>query len=312
MSLGKMHANEVSTDALLVKRLLEAQFPHWANLRIEPADSGGTDNYIYRLGDELAVRLPRIPSAQAQVAKEQHWLPRLAPLLPLPIPVPLGMGRPAEGYPWSWSVCLWLPGANATREHVADPREAATALARFVDTLQRIDPAGGPVPGPHNSFRGEPLRERDRETRAAIATVHGTVDVGDATEAWNAALRAPAWEGASVWIHGDLHSGNLLAAHGRLSAVIDFGCLGVGDPACDLMAAWTFLSAESREAFRAASPVDEATWARARGWALSFGLIALPYYERTNPALARIARHSIREAVADHKAALPKGVRRVG
>jgi aminoglycoside phosphotransferase (APT) family kinase protein len=299
MSAGSMHADEVETDATLVGRLLAAQFPRWANLPIEPVPSAGTDNALYRLGDDMAVRLPRIHWATGQVDKEHQWLPKLAPLLPLAIPVPLARGIPGEGYPWHWSVYRWLDGENATMERIADPRQATTDLAQFIVALQRIDPTGGPPPGPHNSFRGVPLEMRDAKTRAAIAALHGTLDADAATTAWEAALQAPAWPGPPVWIHGDLQSGNLLAVQGRLSSVIDFGCLGVGDPACDVMVAWNLLSAETRNVFRAALLVDDATWARGRGWALSVGLIALPYYQHTNPVLAGISRRAIDEVLAD-------------
>lgn len=292
MPAGKMHADEVDTDLSLVGRLLAAQFPRWADLPIEPFRSAGTDNAIYRLGDDMAVRLPRIPGAAGQVEKEHRWLPRLAPLLPLDIPLPLAKGAPDEGYPWQWSVYRWLEGENAAIERIADPGQAATDLAQFVAALRRIDPTDGPPPGEHNSFRGVPLAARYSSTRAAISSLRGTLDTGAATAAWEAALRAPAWDGPSAWVHGDLQSGNLLAREGRLGAVIDFGCLGVGDPACDLMVAWNLFPAETRDVFRAALPVDDATWARSRGWALSVGLIALPYYRSTNPA--------IDEALADH------------
>lgn len=300
MPTGKMHADEVDTDTALVSRLVAEQFPQWANLPIQPVRSAGTDNALYRLGDEVVVRLPRIHWAVGQVEKEQKWLPRLAPLLPLAVPVPLAKGTPAEGYPWEWSIYQWLEGETATVERIADLSQAATDLARFVAALQRIDPIDGPPPGEHNSFRGVPLTTRDDETRAAIACLHGAIDVGAVTAAWEGALEAPAWGGPPVWIHGDLQSGNLLAVQGRLSAVIDFGCLGVGDPACDLTVAWTLLSGETRDTFRAVLPVDDATWARGRGWALSVGLIALPYYQSTNPVLAGIARHAIAEVLADH------------
>lgn len=301
MPSGKMHADEVDTDVSLVGRLLAAQFPRWADLPIEPVNFAGTDNAIYRLGDDMAVRLPRIHWAIGQVEKEQRWLPRLAPLLPLAIPMPLAKGIPGEGYPWHWSVYRWLDGETATIDRIADPRHLATDLARFIAALQQIDPTGGPSPGTHNSSRGVPLAVRDAPTRAAIASLDGLIDTGAATAAWDAALRAPAWHGSPVWVHGDLQAGNLLAVGGRLSAVIDFGCLGVGDPACDLMVAWNLLSADTRDVFRAALAVDEATWVRGRGWALSVGLIALPYYQTSNPVLAGIARSAIDEVLADHK-----------
>lgn len=295
-----MHADEIDIDVSLVGGLLAAQFPQWADLPIEPVRSAGTDNAIYRLGDDMAVRLPRIPGATAPLDKEQKWLPRLAPLLPLAVPVPLAKGTPGEGYPWSWSVYRWLEGENATMESIADPRQLATELARFIVALQRIDPTGGPPPGPHNFNRGEPLAVRDAHTRASIEALRGMFDEVALTVAWEAALYAPVWPGPPVWIHGDLQSGNLLAVGGRLTAVIDFECLGVGDPACDLMVAWNLLSAETRPEFRAALPVDDATWARGRGWALTAGLVALPYYQNTNPVLADISRRAIAEVLADH------------
>lgn len=297
----KMHADEVDTDASLVRRLLAAQFPHWADLPIEPVRSAGTDNAIYRLGPEMAVRLPRVPAAVGQVDKEYRWLPRLAPLLPLAVPVPLAKGAPGEGYPWQWGVYEWLEGENATTEHIADPRLAALDLARFIAALRQIDPTDGPPPGSHNFGRGEPLANRDSSTRAAISNLQGMLDTDSATAAWEAALQAPVWHGPPVWIHSDLQSGNLLSQQGRLSAVIDFGCLGVGDPACDLAVAWNLFSADTRGVFRAALAVDDATWARGRGWALSFGLGALLYYQVTNPVLAGIGQYAIAEVLADSR-----------
>ncbi len=301
MSTGKMHADEMDINISLVSRLLAAQFPQWADLSIEPFKSAGTDNAIYRLGDDMAVRLPRVQGATEQVDKEQQWLPRLAPLLPLAIPVPLAKGMPGEGYPWHWSVYQWLEGENAVIAPVADPGQTARELAQFITALHRIDPAGGPPPGPHNFFRGVPLAMRDSETRTAIASLQSMLDTDAVTVAWEAALQTPVWHDLPVWIHADLAPLNLLVQHGQLSAVIDFGGLGVGDPACDLIIAWNFLSAENRDVFRAALAVDDATWARGRGWALSVALIALPYYQSTNPVLASISRRTIDEVLADQR-----------
>ncbi len=297
----RMHADEVHTDAALVRRLLAAQFPRWAELPIEPVASSGTEHALYRLGDDKVVRLPRIVWATGPAEKEHRWLPRLAPHLPLAVPIPLAKGTPADGYPWHWSVYRWLEGENVTGDRLADQRQAATDLARFVRALQRIDPTGGPPPGEHNYGRGVPLAERDASVRAAIASLDSTLDAGELTAAWDASLASPVWHGPPVWIHGDLEAGNLLAIDGRLCGVIDFGCLGVGDPACDLLVAWTLFSGESRHVFRSALSVDDATWARGRGWALSTALIALPYYLHTNPVIVASARHKIDEVLADHE-----------
>jgi len=298
---GKMHADEVETDAALVRRLLAGQFPPWAELPIERVASAGTDNALYRLGDELAVRLPRIGWAAVHVGKECEWLPRLAPRLPLALPVPVAKGEPAEGYPFSWSVCRWLPGENATVERIGDQLQAALDLAQFVTALQRIDATAGPAAGRHISFRGMPLAIRDAQVRTAIASLDDMIDAGAASAAWKAALGVPEWRRAPVWFHGDLQSGNLLVVGSRLSAVIDFGCAGVGDPAVDMSVAWNLFAGEAREVYRAALAVDDATWARGRGWALCCALIALPYYRDTNPVLAAISRYAIEQVLADRE-----------
>ena len=299
MSPPKMHDTEVATDAALVRRLLAAQFPHWADLAVEPVRSNGTDNAMYRLGPGMAVRLPRIHWATGAVAKEQEWLPKLAPHLPLAIPVPLAKGAPGEGYPWSWSVCRWLDGRNATPSRLADLSQTARALAEFIGALQGIDATGGPHPGRHNAGRGVPLPLRDTYTRDAIKAAENLIDTSAATAAWETDMAAPPWGGRAVWIHGDLSAGNLLATDGQLSGVIDFGCLGVGDPACDLIVAWSLFGGQSRAAFRKALSVDDATWARGRGWALSTALIALPYYRERSPAIVAGAQRVIGEVLAD-------------
>jgi aminoglycoside phosphotransferase (APT) family kinase protein len=295
----KMHADEVNTDAALVRRLIASQFPQWAELAVEPVAFFGTDNALYRLGSDMVVRLPRRQKNAAQLAKERQWLPKLAPLLPLAVPLPLATGKPAVGYPFDWAIYRWLEGEAATSDKI-DMGRAATDLAMFVAALQRVDPAGGPPPGEHNSWRGVPLVMRDRAMRSAITSLGPSIDAEAVTAAWQAALRARDHERAPVWIHGDLDARNLLAKEGRLSAVLDFGCLGVGDPACDVMVAWKVLSAGSRDIFLTALCVDEATRARARGWVLSQALIALAYYTlETNPVLVREAQRWMAEVLAD-------------
>ena len=294
---AKMHADEVDVDAALVRRLLDAQIPEWAELPLSRAASSGTDNAIYRLGDEMAVRLPRHPGAVASIEKEACWLPRLASRLPLAVPETLVLGAPDDDYPWPWVVTRWVPGETGVE--VADPAAAAVALAAFVGVLQKLDPAGGPVPGDHNFGRGAPLATRDGYFRAALAQMEDAVETDAVAAVWERALAAPVWDGPPVWIHGDLHGGNILVNGGRVAGVIDFGGLGVGDPACDLMPAWTFLTPEAREVFRTDLEVDDATWERGRGWVVSMGVIAFPYYRETNPPLAAMARRWIKETVDD-------------
>ena len=296
----KMHENEQHIDAALVRQLLAAQFPEWAEYSLRRLESAGTDNALFRLGDDLLVRLPRIDWATEQVEKECRWLPDLALHLPLAISVPLAKGEPGEGYPWHWSINPWLEGENATLDRITDPGRMAGDLAAFITALHGIDTASGPASGADNSSRGVPLAMRDEPTRAALESLHGMIDTDAATVAWEADMHAPVWDGPPVWIHGDIQSGNLLAVDGRLSAVIDFGCLGIGDPAVDLIVAWNLLDADSREIFRSALNVDDATWARGRAWALSVSLIALPYYHVTNPTLAGISRYAIEQVLADH------------
>ena len=291
-----MHADEVPTEAGLVRRLLAGQFPQWAGLPISLVESYGTDHDIYRLGDHLAVRLPRIAWATRQAAKEAEWLPRLAPRLPLAVPVPRAMGRPAEDYTFDWSVVEWLPGVDANGS-LHDLERAAVDLAGFIVALRRIDTTGA-QPRPRHA-RGGPLAEGDAAVRRSIEQLGDRIDGAAARRSWEQSLEAAAWDGAEVWVHGDLLPGNLLVDEGRLSGVIDFGGLNVGDPACDLQPAWNVFAGESRARFRAALEVDDASWLRGRGWALSQALNALPYYWDTNSGMVRQASHALAQVLAD-------------
>jgi aminoglycoside phosphotransferase (APT) family kinase protein len=296
MAASKMHADETETDVGLMRRLLAGQFPEWADLAIDPVASYGTDHVIYRLGDHLAARLPRIGWATKQAAKEAEWLPKLAPHLPLAVPVQLAMGHPAEGYPFEWSVYEWLPGENANGT-IDDLDQAAVDLAAFVNALRHVD-ATGAHPRPPRG-RGAPLAELDEQARQSIARLGDRVD-GDATlRAWEESLDAAAWDGEEVWVHGDLLPGNLLVVEGRLSAVIDFGGLNVGDPACDLQPGWNVFADGSRARYRAELQVDDASWLRGRGWALYQAVSALPYYWDTNPGMIRQASHALAHVLAD-------------
>ena len=288
----------------LAAGLVAAQFPQWAHLPVARVELDGWDNTTFRLGEELSVRLPSADAYVAQVEKEHRWLPRLAPHLPLAIPEPVARGVPTAAFPRPWSVYRWRPGEPATAGRVGDVRGLATDLAAFLRALRATDPAGGPPAGEHSFFRGGPLSTYDAETRAAIGERAHGVDAAAATEVWEAALAAT-WRGPPVWVHGDVTGANLLVVDGRLSAVIDFGCSAVGDPACDLAIAWTFFSGGSRDAFREALALDEGTWARGRGWALWKALIT-----RGEDAPARFgwrlgAREVIDEVLADRRRVHP-------
>jgi aminoglycoside phosphotransferase (APT) family kinase protein len=299
----------VLIDAGLVRRLLAAQFPRWAELSLSAVPLSGMDNATFRLGDDLSVRLPRYARWAGQVEREHTWLPRLAPQLPLPVSAPVAMGEPGEGYPYPWSVYRWLEGERATAEGLADPVRTAVELAEFINALQKIDATGGPGPRQSNAFRGVPMGDTrdslaaDARVRPKIAALKGMVDVAAVTAVWEAALGAPAWDAPPVWIHGDLATGNLLAVEGRLSAVIDFGTLAVGDPAVDVLPAWKFLPDAARDVFRAALGVDDATWARGRGWALAGSLPVPddPFFQK-EPARVTTALHHLEQVLADHRA----------
>ncbi|MFD8420840.1 aminoglycoside phosphotransferase family protein [Streptomyces sp. NPDC059466] len=293
-----MHPGTHPIDDDLVRRLIAGQFPRWAELPVERFPSGGTVNAMYRLGDDMAVRLPLVKGGANDVALERTWLPRLAPHLPMPVPEVLGDGQPAEGYPWPWSVYRWLTGENPEAGVLSQPTLLAEDLAGFVLAMRSIT-----LPGAPRAHRGGPVTSLDAETRAAIEELRAIpqedVDCDAAAAVWEETLRAPGWDGPPVWLHADLMPGNLLVDGGRLTAVIDFGCLGVGDPACDLFPAWNLLPAGAREVFRGLLGVDDATWIRGRGRTLSQALIALPYYRRTNPAMAHNARHVIRTVLGE-------------
>jgi aminoglycoside phosphotransferase (APT) family kinase protein len=291
-----MHADEVDISVALVERLLARQFPQWANLSIQPVTLSGTDNVLFRLGDDMVIRLPRIEEAVKHVHKEYRWLPLLAPFLPVSISVPLGKGLPGEGYPWHWSIFRWLEGENPTAGHIVKPTLFARELEKFVTALHKIDPTDGPP-----ASRGIPLAMRDAPTRTAIEELQGMIDTTATIAAWEEALRIPEWSDPAVWVHGNLSPMNLLIAQGRLCAVIDFGSMGVGDPACDLIIAWNLLPADTRNVFRTALSIDDATWARGRGWALSIALIQLPYYQNTNPVITANAQYVIHEVLLEHK-----------
>ena len=284
-----MHNDEGLTSSELVRRLMRDQFPRWGDLSLDLVDSHGTDHDIYRLGDDLAVRLPRIAWATNQAAKEAIWLPRLASQLSLAVPVPIAMGEPGQGYPYTWSIHEWLPGENANGT-ITGLAEAAVDLAGFIGALRQIDTADAPERPP--GARGAPLAELDEQVRRSIHELDTRADGAAILRVWEESLRASTHH-EEVWVHGDLLPGNLLVVEGRLSAVIDFGGLNVGDPACDLQPAWNLFSGASRTRFRRELEVDEDAWLRGRGWIVYQTVSALAYYWDTNPGIVRQARRAL-------------------
>ncbi|MGW4928485.1 aminoglycoside phosphotransferase family protein [Agromyces sp. NPDC004153] len=295
--MARMHDDEVTTDAALVARLVAAQFPDWAGLPVTPVEPWGTDNAIYRLGDELSVRMPRIHWAVAPLEREYAWLPRIAPSLPVEVPVPLAFGAPVQEWAWPWTVCRWVAGRHPSTEGGPyDDEQLARDLAGFVRAMRALDPAGAPT-----TAWPRPLHEEDELVRTnleLLAEELGPVR-DDVVGVWDEALAAPRHGGPRVWIHGDLSPSNLLLRDGRLTGVLDFSAMGLGDPASDHRVAWNLLPPPARAVFRAEVGADDATWARARGWVLLQALAQLPYYAERNPLLAANARHVIAALVAE-------------
>lgn len=290
-------AQRPAIDVSLAQRLIGTQFPQWAGLPLAELTPAGSDHVIYRLGPHLTVRLPRHAGAIGQAGKEARWLPRLAPLLPLAVPEPVAVGEPDLGYPWPWAVSRWLEGETATVEALGDSPEAAVALAEFLRALQAATPRQALSAADRVGLDAAPLAVRDQATRRAIAETAAVFDAEAMTRLWDAALAAPGWQSSAVWFHGDFHTGNLLTVDGRVHAVIDFGGLGIGDPACDLTIAFTLMSARTRAAFRDRLGLDEAAWLRGRGWALATGLNAYTSYAATHPRVAAQTTRQITQAL---------------
>lgn len=268
-----MHKQVIITKQL-IKSLVCRQFPQWADLSIKPVRFQGWDNRTFRLGNELSVRMPSAKRYSFKVEKEQEWLPKLSPLLPIQIPQPVAMGEPNELYPWNWSVYRWIEGTQADKAEISDMKEFAEALAEFLNTLHGIHDLHGPEPGAHNFFRGGSLSVYDQETRECFKKLKKEVNINQAEQVWETAL-ASHWNGPDGWVHGDMFPSNLLVKDGKLHAVIDFGGSGFGDPACDLTIAWTFFKGVSREKFCSLIKADQGTWQRAKGWALWKGMLTL-------------------------------------
>ncbi len=268
-------------DTSLVQRLLAMQFPEWKHLAISPIIPCGWDNRSFRLGDTMLIRMPSAEMYSHHVEKEHSWLPKLSPFLPLQIPTPLAMGKASKEYPWNWSIYTWIEGRHADSLVIDDMSDYAKRLARFLTSLQSIDTLGGPHPGKENFFRGGKLSIYDGEVRQALLDLQGKVDIEKVLYIWEKAV-ASCWQKKPVWVHGDISVGNMIIRKGQLAAIIDFGQLAIGDPACDLAIAWTFFNKEIREIFRKNLHVDKETWLRGKGWALWKALIVAAGY--TNPS----------------------------
>ena len=294
-----MEKAEVTVD--VVQALVRDQFPQWADLPVRPVEVDGNDNTSFRLGDDLLVRLPSHERYVLGVEKEHRWLPVLAPCLPLPIPAPVATGRPVAGvFPRIWSVYEWIEGEVAGADPPADRVTFARDVAGFLGALYAIDATDGPAAGEQSFWRGAALTRYDRQTRKAVADLGEAVDAAAVLEVWDAALAAP-FVGTPVWVHGDVAENNLLVRDGRLCGVIDFGTSAVGDPSCDTVLAWTFLAGESRAAFRATLPVDDATWVRGRGWAIWKALITLAWNRDPSSAFTRQCERVVADVVAEHR-----------
>jgi aminoglycoside phosphotransferase (APT) family kinase protein len=288
--MTRMHEDELELDEALVRRLLAEQFPEWGELPLQRIEPSGTVNAIFRLGSRLSVRLPRREGPTEAGSAELEWLPKLAPQLPVEVPVPIAQGCPGAGYPWFWEIHSWVKGEIVPVEEI-DAVQAARELAALVEALQGLDSAGAP-PG-----RGIPLALRDEQMQYWWARFDGDPR---AWETWRLAVAAPPWDGPPVWHHGDLDCRNWVVQDRRISGVIDWGSMGVGDPACDVMVAWKLHSAAARDAFREALSADDATWQRARGWAVSQAVAALGYYTpENNPSLYREAEAWLSLALLD-------------
>jgi aminoglycoside phosphotransferase (APT) family kinase protein len=297
--MNMFHAAKISIA--LTAELVQQQFPRWSKLPIRPVELSGHDNRSFRLGDTMLIRLPSAKGYVEQVQKEQLWLPKLAPYLSFQIPKPIAMGKPNQNYPWNWSIYQWIDGYSANTKDIDDSHleHIAIALAQFLKELHQIDSKDGPPAGPHNYYRGAHPSVYDAAAKADIATLKTIIDADNALAVWNKAI-ASKWHLPPLWIHGDFASGNILLNNNTITAIIDFGCMGVGDPACDLVIAWTFLNKKSRKIFKEHLDLDANTWARARGWALWKAGFELAGYADKTSVEALQKQQIISEVLDEH------------
>lgn len=277
--------------------LLKAQFPQWASLPLTRINSAGTDHILFKLGPDKVLRFPGTEEAARNVSRHNSWMPRFAGL-PLATPEILATGQPGHGFPFSWGILRWIEGEDASKAPIADWATAADRLGRFVGALRKIDTTDGVPSGKDSAYRGCPLHMLDHRIRADIPALSPLYNEGAMISIWESALSATPWQDEPVWVHGDIHAANLVVQDGELVGVIDFGLMSVGDPACDLAPAWSFIPAAFRQSFFEAASADEAAISRGRGWALYFGVIVLRYHADKNPTLAAIATQAI-EAVLE-------------
>ncbi len=297
-----MNLSKINISEQLVTKLIQLQFPKWGSLPVKMVKSCGMDNRTFHLGDKMLARLPSAEGYEPQVKKEQACLPKLATAVSTQIPVPIAMGAPSSLYPWHWSVYQWITGEslNLIKTDALDLEKLAVQLGKFLKELHQADTHNAPLAGAHNYYRGAHPSVYNVETCTTITALSNIIDADKALAVWHQALSSE-WSKSPVWVHGDFAVGNILINRNQLAAVIDFGCMGAGDPACDLVIAWTFLEGKSREVFKAQVALDEDTWARARGWALWKAMITLVALEDKESPEA-IKQQSIIDAVLNEHA----------
>lgn len=295
--MATMHPDQVDVGVDVVRALLRGQHPRWADLPIRPLSSGGTVNAVFRLGDEFSVRLPLTASGVDALVLEARWLPRIAPVVPLPTPTVVAIGEAGAGYPFPWAVHRWIDGVPLVEGTLGDGREIARDLASFVLALRGAELGDGPP-----AHRSSPLADSDAQVRAALESLRDTdegLDIDRLLAVWTRCVSASTGPAPRCWIHSDLMPSNLLGTDDHLSAVIDFGTVGLGDPAVDLIPAWNLLPPPARAEFRQGVRVDDDTWARGRGWALSMAAVQLPYYRTSNDVISNNARWVFEQVLRD-------------
>jgi aminoglycoside phosphotransferase (APT) family kinase protein len=291
-----MHPDQLDIDADIVAALVADQFPQWRGQAVRRVESGGTVNAQFRLGDRVVLRFPLVKTSAEELATEAGHARRIGPAVPLAVPEPLGLGRPGPGYPGPWAAYRWIDGEVATPDTFGEPE--ARELAGFVRALRAIGTGGREWPG---RGRGGPLDGQDAWVRHSLSLSRDLIDTARLTTLWDDVRSGPEYGGPAVWLHADLMPGNLLMRDGRLAAVIDLGAVTVGDPAVDLLPAWCLMTPGPRRAYREALAADDATWARGRGWALVQAIGALPYYQQSNPGMARTAARTLNSILSDEE-----------